>query len=228
MLKSDLRERAYSEIEITPGKLRITLIWVLLTAAIIVLTFIIRLVFVGYVPSGGAKDDVPLFGAVLEVPAPDTLLFIIAIVGSVFMYLFLKLIVTIIFCRDKLRSIKLKFCSGTTMPVCACQEAFTIWQIVLIYGIPAVIIYALFLIAVLSYTPGFTMITALFFLMFFISFDLTLIVYVLVYKIKNGADYISIENHVYSMTLFNKQNIFVRRKKKKLHKLRKLHKTKFK
>ena len=53
-----------------------------------------------------------------------------------------------------------------------------------------------------------------FFMLFFMVFDLTLVIYILIVKIKDKPDYIAIDHHVYGYTVFKKTYVrFSRRKK---------------
>ena len=57
--------------------------------------------------------------------------------------------------------------------------------------------------------------TMLFFMSFFISFDLTLITYVLFFKIKDKIDYIAADHHIYVVTLFKQTYVRLNRKSNK-------------
>lgn len=102
------------------------------------------------------------------------------LVFFMFMYLALKLIMTIFVCSNKFSSIKLKFLKHNAMPVCHCKEAMTVKQAFLINFMPAICIYSMLLIMAIRSPNLFLVI----FMTFFASFDLTAAVYILFYKIK--------------------------------------------
>jgi hypothetical protein len=93
------------------------------------------------------------------------------------------------------------------MPINSYREAFKTGQITAAHLIPGVFMYVLLL--TLSTMSGGNI--NLFFLnlimAFLISFDLTLVVYVLFLKIKTNAGYIALGNHVYSLTLYSKSYV---------------------
>jgi hypothetical protein len=94
------------------------------------------------------------------------------------------------------------------MPICFCKEALKVWQIVLSYLAPIVLMYSgLFFLSVVGNKINWIYLPMLVLLSFVMSFDLTLVLYVLFYKIKDGMDYISVDNHVYLMTMFSNPHI---------------------
>jgi len=64
----------------------------------------------------------------------------------------------------------------------------------------------IFFLCVIS-GAGAAYIIILFFMGFFIAYDLTLVLHVIFYKIKDGMEYVSIDHHVYYMTLYKKTYI---------------------
>ena len=157
MIKSDLRERAYSEVTRNPKKSRIHTLWISLTAVLIAGTFIAVFAVVGPV-IGERRDAIDPIGDFMEMLSGwfggfgdvifVLLFFGICLIVTLFIYLFLKLIVTILFCNDKRNrdthnNIKLKMLEHKALPICDCKEAFKIWQIVLIYLIPVILMYAI-------------------------------------------------------------------------------------
>jgi len=140
---------------------------------------------------------------------------IIYLLGYEFLYLGVKFIMTIIFCRDKKYSIKLKILNG--MPICHCKEAFGFSQIILIYLLPVVFMYSyLFISCVQSEITPFIMMY-FFFMLFFMSYDLTVLIYALFFKIKDRIDYISLNYHIYDITLYRKSYVRFKRKFKSSH-----------
>jgi len=151
----------------------------------------------------------------LSVIGLGNLVFIIYFILFLFIYLALKLIITSIFCKNKDKdSIKIKFLEGySRMPVCHCREVLKVWQTLLIYFVPFVLVYTgMFYLCYKEmgwYGP------VLFFLLFIMTFDLLPVIYVLYYKIRYGMDYVSVDRHVYEMTLFSKTYIRENKKAKK-------------
>jgi len=86
-------------------------------------------------------------------------------------------------------------------------------QIVLIYVAPFILTYTLLFIFCVVTMAGAIYILGLVVLIFYGAFDLTLIIYVLRIKIKEKIDYISVDYHVYQMTLYSKT--YIRAKKKR-------------
>jgi hypothetical protein len=134
--------------------------------------------------------------------------YLFSLIFFVFLHLGLKFAFTFLFCSDRWNSLQLKFLKDKGLPVCYCREAFKVWQTVVIYLVPAVIVYtAMFLISITFVSYPFQEIevgfmTMLFFMTFFLAWDLTLITYVLAAKIKDKINYIAINHHVYDITLF--------------------------
>ena len=201
MIKNDLRERGYYSVEKIPKQSGITVTWVLLTVFIMAVTFVSAFMIVGSVTVEGRSDSLLWF---LDA---NIMLLIAALILAVFMYLALKLIITLLFCSDKTHSVKLKFLEIKSMPVCFCREAFTVWQTVMIYLTPAAVIYSLVFAMCLMADAGPGIMVILFFISFFLAFDLTLVAYVLYLKVKEKAEYIAVDHHVYGITVFNKTYI---------------------
>ena len=225
MLKSDLREKGYSEVLRNPKRSRITGLWVILTLIMTVGT-----IFLGYsVGSVGVdyseKDVIFPLGALIELAASGLgswgplitgALYMGLLIVHLYIHLFLKLIMTILVCQDKHRSIKLKILTIGKMPVCHCKEALKIWQTVLIYLAPVTITYLLlFMMCVI--TDIYAIYTVmLIFMTFFMAFDLNVAVYALIYKIFDGVDYISVDFHLYELTFFHKPYMRFNKKPKKI------------
>jgi hypothetical protein len=135
-------------------------------------------------------------------------LYFIELVLFVFLYFALKFLLTFWFCSDKYNGVKLKFLEDNNLPVCYCREALTIGQTVAAYTVPVAVVHAaMFLLSVTingdpfhSVEIGFM--TMLFFMSFFMAFDLTLVFYVLFIKLIHKIDYISVDHHVYKMTAY--------------------------
>jgi hypothetical protein len=201
MIKSDLRERGYYSVEKIPKQSGITVMWILLALFIMVSTFVSAFMIIGSVTVEGRGRSLLAFLDANIMPL------IAALILAIFVYLALKLIVTLLFCTDKTHSVKLKFLEIKSMPICFCREAFKVWQTVVIYLAPASIIYSLVFVMCLLAEAGPGIMLILFFISFFLAFDLTLVVYVLYLKVKEKAEYIAIDHHVYGITLFSKPYI---------------------
>jgi hypothetical protein len=120
----------------------------------------------------------------------------------VLLYLVLKLVMTILFCSDKIKSIQLNFIKFNMMPICHCREALKTWHIITAHLFPAVFMYLLlFILSVRGENAAFMMMF-LYFMLFFISFDIMAVIYVLIFKLRYKPDFISLDYHVYDVTLF--------------------------
>jgi len=180
-------------------------------------TYIALTAAIGYSPvrakTGGSPIDIDADSS--KIP-----LYIIELIFAVFFYFGLKLVMTLLFCNDRQNSARLKTLEEKSLPifpVCFCREAFKIWQTAVIYIVPLIIVYSfMFLLCIFDpvdiFINGGTpfeevdagYMTMLFFMSFFMAFDLTLIAYTLYFKIKEKIDYIAIDYHIYGVTLFRK------------------------
>ena len=215
MIKSDLREQGYSVSEIFPKQSKINTLWIVLTLVFIAGTFVSLFFFANPKSFGGGGHGPPpsdddIFIYIIE--SLGVMGYFIFAVLTVLVYLLLKLFMTILFCR-KSESIKMKLLKNKGMPVCYCREALRVWQTVLIYFVPFVLIYGLCFFLCVRYiaNPEFMIVT--FFMLFFLVFDFTLVVFVLAVKIKERPDYISIDHHIFGYTLYKKTYVKFNRKK---------------
>jgi len=136
----------------------------------------------------------------------------VMVVAVPFVYLFLKFLTTLLFCRDK-NNIKFKLLESKYMPVCFCREAFRAWQVILIYLIPLVITHAgIFITGILlSGSPNFVIL--LFIMEFFMGLDFALVIYIIYIKIKYNPDYIAVNHHVYNLTLYSRTYVKIKKRK---------------
>jgi len=215
MIKSDLRKQGYSVVEKFPRQSVINTMWVVLTLLISIVTYTAVFFIIGPAIIGGdglQRDP----NAILQIIDSFGLLgYFMLLILSVFLYLFLKLLMTIFF-SSKIESIRMKILENKGMPICLCREALKVWQTVLIYLMPVILTYsAMFYLTVSS---GFIaeMIIILFFMLIFMAFDLMLVIYVLAVKIKDKPDYISIDHHIYGYTVFNQTYVKFKRKNRKM------------
>ena len=149
----------------------------------------------------------------LITPEMGTVLAIfIYILTFIFTYLGLKVLLTIAVCRDKHRSIKLKILENKAIPICECKEGLKVWQVILINLTPFVLLYPLLFILSLLSEGGIMYVLPLFVLLFYGTFDITLVLYVLRIKIAERIDYISVNHHVYNLTLYSKS--YIKRRKR--------------
>ena len=222
--KYELREQGFMVEERSPNKRTINILWLVFTVVMIAGTYVALLAAIEYSPAKAVNSPIDVGVDFGKIPV-----YVITLIVAVLFYFALKLVFTLIFCRDKNNSTRLKMIEDKNLPifpVCFCREAFTAGQTVLMYVIPVIITYALmFLLCVFPPIDVFFKnalpfeevdagyMTILFFTTFFMAFDLTLISHVLYYKIKDKTDYVSVEYHVYGMTLFRKTFVRLSRKR---------------
>jgi hypothetical protein len=202
MVKYDLRQKKYSVNEFVPREGRVLLLRIIFTTAMIAGTFRFTswLAMTIGISSGNAIDPfagiIDLFNAVL--PAS----YFFYLVAYMLIYMGIKCLMTIIMCSDKKQCVAVKMLNIKPILVCASREAFTVRQILFIYLVPIIMTYVpLFVLTVLS--AGSTVyIFTLFSFSFFWCLDLVLVLYVLYAKLKFRMNYISVDRHVYQLTMF--------------------------
>jgi len=213
MVKYDLREQGFSVEEKITNKSLIALLWLFFTVSMISFAFFIIFTIGNYLVKDSGEGLISFRMDPGSVP-----LYLFEFIYFVLLYFALKFLFTFRFCSDKYNSIKIKFLEDNNFPVCHCREALTVKQIFIIYFVPAAVVYsAMFFLSVAiggglfqDVEAGF--ITMLFFMSFFMGFDMALVVCVLFYKIKNKNDYISVDQHAYKMTVY--KSTFVKTGKK--------------
>jgi len=127
---------------------------------------------------------------------------LIALLASFVLWLLLKSVISTVFCADKIHGVKIKLLENSVVPVSYCIEGLKIWQMILVYLIPVASIYlVMFILCVITEGEGGFM-TVLCFVSLFMVFDLELVLYILVLKIKDKASYIAINNHIYNITIY--------------------------
>ena len=179
-------------------------------ALLILVAFLYLLMMVSEIADSGSRSG----GSDVDsgTPAFDFFAFfgefviIVLLVLLEIMYLAAKLVATIFVCHDKKNGIKLKILKDTAMPVCSCQEAVSFWHIVVSYLIPLVFIYSVLLWMCGTQNSENVVYAFLLsiFMSFFMAYDLTLVVYAIYLKMRHRMDYISIDHHIYEVTLFKK------------------------
>ena len=223
MKKHELREQGFSVEEIFPKKRTINILWLIFTGLMIVGTYIALFAVIGYSPNRAGSSPIDIGVNFGKIPV-----YFIELIIFIFVYFGLKLAAALIFCKDKDNSAKLKTIEEKTLPifpVCFCREAFKVWQTVVMYAAPLIFVYAcMFFLCmfqpvdvILGGARAFEEVdagymTMLFFMSFFMAFDITLIAYTLYFKIKNKIDYISVEYHIYGVTLYKKTYVKFNRK----------------
>jgi hypothetical protein len=185
MIKNDLREQGFYVEFKEPSEAPITFIWTVLALCTMIISFL------GIFEAMKYFSNSHIAGILLTINDYIFGLFGIASIASylfffILLYLGLKIIMTVLFCRDKIHSIHLKVLKGKGVPLCTCKEALKTWQTILIYLVPIVLMYSMiFALCIISkdnliYVSTY-MITFLF-LSYYMALDLTLIFYTIVYK----------------------------------------------
>ena len=226
MLKYTLHEKGFAEQERIPNGSMIAFMWFALTLIMLAATAVALLWLTIDLGIGdyGIRDPLGFISSIVMLllaplgPAAFAGLIIFWLFFFILLHLGLKLVLTIAVCCDKHRSIKLKMLKSKAMPICECKEAIKVWQIVVTHLIPFFLVYAVvFILFLVTGMSNFYYGAALFITVFYGAFDITLVVSVLHIKITERVDYISIDHHVYAMTLFSKAYI---RENKKTSKVR--------
>jgi len=209
MIKNDLRANGYSEVTKYPNQSRVNILWAILALILMVGTFSGLLFFLNVILGGidDAPDDVFLY----FVESFGILGYMFLLIISLLVYLCLKLFMTILFCH-KAGNARMTVYYG--MPICFCTEALRAWQIVLINIVPFILTYSLYIFLCIFYQGKFMFMLIFFFMLFFLAFDLTAAIYVLFCKVKNRVDYISLDRHIYEVTLYKRQAVRFTKKKK--------------
>ena len=206
MVKFDLRQQGFSMEERLTKKSIVNILWVVTALVMIFGTFTAIILNVGFVYYGNGPVNLEPTSDPGQIPIH----FLMAL-GLLILYFALKLLMTIIFCYDKRNSIQLKVLEKG-MPVCFCREALKTWQTVLIYLVPFIIIYGA-MAGVCTYQVLLEMeygfFVMFFIISFFLAFDFALVIYVLGMRFKEKFDYVSIDYHIYEVTLY--KNTYVGR-----------------
>ncbi|MCL1859431.1 MAG: DUF5050 domain-containing protein [Oscillospiraceae bacterium] len=217
MLRNDLLDENYHFEIVEPKKIIINLIWFVFAALFIVPALLLYFaIFTEAIES-------------LNLPLPY-IEFNIMILNFIFIaapviYFLLKEILTYILGSDKSGATEMKLYTNVEMPINAYRDAFKTWQIIIIYLIPMIFMYPLICIVSIISGGNINLLILAVVMSFFMSFDLTLVIYVLFLKIRYNAEYIAMNKHVYSLSLYSKESI--KRKvysdiiKEKLHKFKK-------
>jgi hypothetical protein len=202
MIKYNLRQQNYKLKDKENNDSVVTLVWVILTIFSIYGTFNAVSTCIKIFEPSGIDPLAVLYenlGLIFQ---------IFMLPGVLILYMAAKAALTVTFCHASPKSsVKLKLLENNGMPVCLCREAFKVWQTLVIYCAPVVSVYSLMLWLCVSTKGNGLYMVILFFMTFFMCYDVTLILYVLFYKIKDRMDYIAVDHHVYMFTLYHKNYI---------------------
>ena len=198
--------------EKTPTKYLVTMFWVILTIVIFGGSFAL---LIGLVGQDFASAEFDPLGVVFDTLGEGIgFMFVLAV--SLFLYIVQKFILTALFCNaGPQSSIRLKILEGTAMPVCYCREALKTWQTLIVYLLPIALMYSLIFWLCMISGAGAMYIVMLFFMSFYMAYDLTLALYVLCFMLTNRMEYVSIDHHVYAMTLYKKSYVKLGKKRQK-------------
>jgi len=205
MVKNDLREMGYSVHDRHTKGAVITALWWLYTLVLMIGTPILSVAVIRWRPMEQTYTDVQPQDFIFSGAIP---LYMLVFILSVLFYLGLKLGFTFLFCSDRINSIRLKILERKGLPVCHCREGLKVWQTVVIYLAPVIIVYvSMFLVGLTMVEFPFQEIetgymTMLLLMSYFFGWDLTLITYVLAIKARDKIDYIAINRHIYEVTLY--------------------------
>lgn len=218
MIKHDLREQGFSVEEKYQKKFIINMLWAVIALIMIIGTTTMLMFITGHVmwpDEESGEQPPPLTITSLEDKIPEQIL---ETLGFLILYFVLKFVLTRIFCKDKNNSIKITILEDKAMPVCLCREAFKVWQTVIIYLVPFVVVYASMVVVAgvqIYVYMQYGFLFMLLFISFFLAFDLVLVIYVLLIRLTHKINYISIDHHIYDVTVYRKAYIKVRGKKSK-------------
>jgi len=215
MLRNELLEAGYHFEMIEPRKTIINLIWsgwVLLLMAPVMLVYL--LIYAG-------DGELPLPYVDLPIVAIN-----IMFIGMPALYFIIKEILISLFCFDKNRNINVKLHSSTDIPLNSQREAFKTWQLVIAHFIPPVFIYAVIFALGVMLGADMNLLVVIFIMAFLMSFDLSLVIYILFVKARYNANYIAVNSHVYSLTLYSKSYIRPKKRSDRIKKkLTHIHRT---
>jgi len=203
MLRNNLLENGYHFKMIEPKKTIINLIWAAWSLLLMVPVILIYLAMYS-----GGTENIPLPYINFPIIVVNIMFFVMPAI-----YLIMKEILTSFFCTERNRNIEMKLHSHTDMPINAQREAFKAWQLIMIHSVPFIIVYPLLFIITVVSGANINLFIVDSVMAFLISFDLTLAIYMLFVKIKDDANYIALNSHIYSFTLYSLTNKYIEREK---------------
>ena len=203
MLRYDLLEKSYHFEMKEPKKSIINLVWAGFALLLIFPALLLYLmIFNGDIES-------------MNLPLPyldlDVAILNIMFIAVPFLYFISKEVLTSMFCSNKNSHGEMKLSSDIEMPISVYREAFKTWQVIIIYLLPMIVMYPLLMLISVMTGENIYILIMILIMSFLMSFDLTLTIYALLLKIRYDYDYIAVNNHVYSLTLYSKT--YVERKK---------------
>jgi len=138
----------------------------------------------------------------LHLPSQAVTVIFIAIMLS---YFILKVCAISLFCQYKKDSIAtFKVLETGGISIFTCREALKMWQIILIYTVPAVLTYSMLSIAIIALTFESFFMFSLLLISLLAACDFTIALYIIYIKITYRPDYIAINHHIYNLTLYTK------------------------
>lgn len=197
MLRNNLLDNNYNFEPKEPKHSIIGLIWMLLFIFIMASFIIILIINIKPIDADPNPAE--------EVEAVKKIISNAVLVAMLILYFFLKFKITSLFCINKKQNVNMKIVEDLGLPVCACREALKTKQFVFIYTIPIVLNYLLMCLSNIFFGGGGEYIFSVFIMSLLMSFDLTLVVYLLYLQKKYKFDYLAINNHVYKLTMYTKR-----------------------
>ena len=194
MSRNYLLENGYNLKIVEPKKYLIKMFW-----AISAIIFLAANSFVFFAILSDKLNSFPL-------PYVEFSVYLINIIfiATPFIYFISKDILAVLCCADKTQDMEMK-ADETGVPSLKIREALKTRQIVLIYFVPAFAIYIALLAIILISGGNLNFFILIFIMALFMSYDFTLVVFAAVLKIAYKPEYIGINNHVYSFTLYSKK-----------------------
>ena len=118
-------------------------------------------------------------------------------------YYILRVGMMSLFCQYKKNSIAtFKVLEEGGISIFTCREALRMWQIILIYTIPAASAYSALSIMVVLWTFESVFLFFMFLTSVAMACDFTIAIYILFIKAAYKPDYIAINHHIYNLTLY--------------------------
>ena len=203
MLRSRLLNNGYHFEMKEPKKAVINFIWAVFTVLFVIPAGMIYMMMLN-----GDIEDI----MIISLPYIDFDIAIINImfIAIPFIYFLLREFLTALFRSDAGDYTGNKISPNATnkeMPIISHREAFRPWQIIVIYLTPLLFIYPLLFIVNIISGGNINLLILTLIMSFLMAFDLALVIYVLFLKIRYTSEYIAVNNHIYSLTLYSEKYI---------------------
>lgn len=207
MIKYDLTEKGYFKTEKIMNNSILRIFWAFFTIAASVFTFWLAWILFAQNQSNDIRDG-GSFAATLDNSLTLVYFFLIPI--GLTIYLIFTRFLMKSFCKNKSESMSVRSNDTITLlPMSYCREALKPWQFVVTYAVSLAVVYIpLFTWWFLYHGVG-TFVT-IFFIMIYVAPDIVLVFYILYVKLTEGADYISVDDHI-RLTLYSKDNFWKRK-----------------